>query len=286
MKKTILVLVLVTLIFTLFGCSSKGGVTTEGDFNDNAGTVEKPGKPNENNPDIDITDISERKLIKTAELIVQTKQFDDFLTKINSEVISRGGYVELSNIHGNGYNSASMRSATFVFRVPYDKLDDFLSVVSQIGKVTSSSQTVNDVTMKYVDTESHLKALRTEESGLLKLLEDAKNLQDIISIQDRLTQVRYSIESLESQLRKYDSLISYSTVNMTINEVERESEIVANDSVWKKISVNLSDGFYDVWEFLKDAFVVAVSAIPYLLIVAVPLGIALIIIFIIKKRKK
>lgn len=63
--------------------------------------------------------------------------------------------------------------------------------------MTYDSKTTEDVTLEYVDTESHLKALKTEEETLLALLEKAEKLSDVFEIQEELTNVRYQIESYE-----------------------------------------------------------------------------------------
>ena len=68
----------------------------------------------------------------------------------------------------------------------------------------------------YVDMQSHVKALRTEQNTLLELIEKADKLKDIIALQSQLTQVRYEIESYESQLRMYDNRVNYSTLNLTV----------------------------------------------------------------------
>jgi hypothetical protein len=71
-----------------------------------------------------------------------------------------------------------------------------------------------------VDLESHKKALQEEEKRLLSFMEDAESIEDLITIEDRLTNVRYQLESMESQLRTYDNQVNYSSVHMNIEEVE------------------------------------------------------------------
>ena len=68
------------------------------------------------------------------------------------------------------------------------------------------------MTLQYVDLESHKKALTTEQDRLIELMEQAETVEDIITIEGRLSEVRYQLESMESQLRTYDNKIDYSTV--------------------------------------------------------------------------
>ena len=81
--------------------------------------------------------------------------------------------------------------------------------------------------MNYVDTETHLAALRTEQESLMRILADAETVEDLIAVQSRLSEVRYEIESYESVLRTYDDQIAMSTVTLRVQEVERETPAVA-----------------------------------------------------------
>ena len=221
--------------------------------------------PDENNSEAK-TDVQDRKLIETVDMTVETKNFEDFTDKMKSSVTAMGGYVEYSDI--DSY-SGSHRSAQYTLRIPTPQLDKFLENVAKGASVVSKTDSVSDVTLKYVDMESHLKALRTEEESLMRLLSEAKSVEDIITVQDRLTQVRYEIESYESQLRTMDNLIDYATVTMTVREVEIETDIGNNPTVWQEIGSNLSETMYDIGHFFRGLFVFLVSALPVLIILAV-----------------
>ena len=105
--------------------------------------------------------------------------------------------------------------------------------------VTHREIRTEDVTLNYVDMESRIEALKIEKKSLEKLLGEAKNLTDLFSIQERLTEVIYEIESYESQLRTYDNLIDYTTVTIYISEVER-TIAAENQSIWQEIGTNIS----------------------------------------------
>ena len=94
--------------------------------------------------------------------------------------------------------------------------------------MTYSSESTEDVTLAYTDMQSHVAALRTEQETLLSMLGQAQSMEDILAIQTQLTQVRYEIESYESQLRVYDNQVDYSTVYLDIREVARETSAEGN----------------------------------------------------------
>lgn len=264
MKKhgfTFLVMAAVVSILMLFSCnanvvndSQKGG----GD----AGTEVSGGEA------------SSRKLVKNATLNVETKEFDTLCDKVNEEIASLGGYVESSQISGNSYSHSSMRNAYIVARIPAASIDAFIAAVKDAGNVIREVTTVKDVTQNYMDIENRLKALRTEEQTLLSLLEKAENLDAVLTVQSRLTEVRTSIEDYESRLRLLENTIDYSTVTLYIDEVEHIT-VTEKVSVWKRIGSNLSEGFENVWLFLKELFVFLLSSIPYLLLIGALAGLAL-----------
>lgn len=213
-----------------------------------------------------------RKLIKTVEMTVETKEYDEMLAGLNEQIKACGGYVEHMNTYnGSIYSGRSYsRNANMTIRVPEEKLESFLAEVTNISNVVRRSDKVDDVTLAYVDLSSHKEALQTEQKRLLELLEKAQSVDDIITIEKRLSDVRYQIESMESQLRTYDNQVSYSTVYLEVDEV-KELTPVKEETVWEQIS----GGFVDSLVSIKDGFVeiviwVAVNS-PFLVIWAVVL---------------
>ena len=230
---------------------------------------------------------TDRKLIKTVNMDVETREYDKLLAAVENKVTELGGYIEsLDAYNGSMYNSyRSTRNANLTIRIPKNKLDDFLNTVSDIGNVTSRSENVQDVTLTYVDLQSHRAALQTEQERLLQLLEQAENIDDIISIEQRLSDVRYQLESMESQLRSYDNQVDYSTVYLYINEVEVYTP-VEEETVWERISTGFADSLKDIGEAAKEAGIWFVIHIPYLVIWAVAIVIIILILKKIKKRTK
>ena len=206
------------------------------------------------------------------------------LTSVENKVTELGGYIEsLDAYNGSMYHSyRSTRNANLTIRIPKEKLDEFLNTVSDIGNVTNRSENVQDVTLTYVDMQSHRDALRTEQERLLQLLEQAESIEDIITIEQRLSDVRYQLESMESQLRSYDNQVDYSTVYLYINEVEVYTP-VEEETVWERISTGFADSVRDIGEAAKEAGIWFVIHIPYLVIWAI---VIVIIVLILKKLKK
>ena len=141
-----------------------------------------------------------RKLIKNVTMRVETKEFDVFQAELNARIAAYGGYIQSSSVDGGSYYSKNYRRyATVTARIPAEKLDVFIGGVSEIANVTSRSESTNDVTLSYYDMESHVKALRSEYDTLIGILEKCTELKDVISVQSRITEVLYQIESYRSR---------------------------------------------------------------------------------------
>ena len=232
--------------------------------------------------------LSGRKLIRDVDMEVETQNFDELIFELESKVKALGGYIEDSNTYnGSSYNNSKrpLRHSHYTARIPADKLDQFVGVVEGAGNVTSKNESVQDVTLTYVDLESHRNALREEEKQLLVLMERAETIEDLITIRNSLTDIRYQLESMESQLRTFDNRVSYSTVNISISEVETltptEPKSVG-DRITEGFMENLSDTLYDIQEFFIDLITHLPAILWFLIRLAVFILIVLLIIRLIR----
>jgi hypothetical protein len=213
-----------------------------------------------------------RKLIRTVTMELQTLEFDTFTAEIDAMVTEFGGYVQSSSFNGNSLYSTSDRNAGYTLRIPADKLDSLLERIGGMANVTYQNEETQDVTLDYIDIEAHKESLQTEYDRLLELLAMAENVDAIVTLEARLSEVRYQIESYESQLRLYDNQVDYSTVYLTVREVKRETQ-VEEGTVWERISTRLSDNFYQIGQDFENFTVWLVSSLPFIVIWAVILAV-------------
>lgn len=220
------------------------------------------------------------KLIYTYHYSVETKEFDSLTEKVAAKTAQLDGYVESSETQGSASDGVN-RYANMTLRIPADKINQILSMLKKESNVTYSSSSIDNVTLQYVDLESHIKSLRTEQKTLLKLIEQADKLKDIIELQSQLTQVRYEIESYESQLRTYDNLVDYSTIHLSIQEVERTTTVTpVRAGFWEETKNKFSDNLYAIGQWLRALAVWLISSLPILL----PLAIAAVIVIALVRR--
>ena len=209
-----------------------------------------------------------RKWIITVEADVETEDLDKMLETLSVAVTEQGGYLEHQQIeNGSSYASRRYRYANLTIRIPAEHLDAFLAGLSQMSNVTSSSRSAEDATLTYVDTESRVKALEAERDRLLELLSQAEDMSDLLTIEERLTDVRYELERYESNLRSLDNQIDYATVYLDITQVT-EYTPVAEKTFWQRISAGFTENLKALWDGIQDCIVWLLSALPFL----IPLG--------------
>jgi len=228
---------------------------------------------------------SNRKLIKKVSLTVETTEFDKLIDHLTAKIDRLGGYVESSEIYGGGIYDGSTRSAEYTVRIPSASLDSFVSEVSEESNVTHKSQNVEDITLQYVDLQSKKEALSVEQERLLALLEEADSLESVITLESRLTDVRYELQSMESRLRTYDNLVDYSTVNISIHEVEIYTPPEPT-GIWEEISTGFVGSLKGVGNGILDFVIGFIVALPYLVVWGIIITVIVLIVRKIKKHRK
>lgn len=266
MKRLLTLLLCAAMVLSGCSAASENGAGYAYDMEyDSAETVAALDKELTSSTTAQATAATDRKLIRTVELDAETKEFDALLAGLNEKVTALGGYVENRQSGSNSYSGTHY--CTMTIRIPADKLDAFLTHVSENANVTSSSESTEDVTLEYVDTEAKITALETEQARLLELLAEAQNLSEILQIEERLSDVTYELERYASRLRSYDNLVTYATVSLYLREVA-ELTPTEEPTVGQRISEGFTGSLHDLAEGITDLFVWIVVNSPYLVVMA------------------
>lgn len=190
------------------------------------------------------------KLIRRAELSIQTTQFDQAAEGLSALVNQCGGYFEQSSVYAGSYRDANaQRSGEYVVRIPAEKYADFLAATGDLGYVTQLTESSEDIGEQYYDTESRLKTQRTKQERLLELLEKAESMEDIISLENALSEVEYQIEQYTSTLNRYDALVGFSTFTIYLSEVSKVTEEVGETA---SLGTRMAAGFRSSLEGLVN----------------------------------
>lgn len=211
---------------------------------------------------------SQNKIIQSYTLNIETKGFDKLISEINSKINSMGGYIESSEIGGNSYSSSeNNRNGSMIARIPDEKADLFVEFIKKNSNVIDNQKTTENVTLDYIDTQSRIKALKIEQDRLFAILKKTDKLDNIITLENRLSDIRYELQNYQSQLRTYDNKVEYSTVTLNIQEVERITAVKEKKQTFtERIKSGLGDSMYHIGEGFKNFLVWFIVNLPYLLI--------------------
>ncbi len=233
-------------------------------------------------------DLTERMLIRNVSMACETLHFNELTSDIEDQISSLGGYIESKTFSGTG-NAGDLRRASYSIRVSSEGLDALVRSIGTAAIITNTSENTEDVTLTYADTQARIESLRVEQETLNSLLADADSLDIVLQLQNELTNVRYQIESYESQLRVLENLSSYSTLNLNITEVleETEPEEPRIKTYGEKFGEAFRDGIDRAKESLQDLGIwFAENVIGIAVIIVLTVAAVIIIKVIIKKMRK
>ena len=232
---------------------------------------------------------SQRKIIKNASLSMETMEYDGAYQVIEEITEGMGGYIESPPVEGvslydqkHGYQSN--RYASFTARVPADRLTAYIDALAEEFNVTNKSESGTDITDQYYDTQARLENLKIQEKRLLELLEQAGQLADLLEIERELADVRYEIETITASIKRMDSQVSYSTVNIQLSEViEYQENTPAPRTFGDRLKDALKGSAENFLDFCEDLLFALIYAAPVLLLLLV---IVIVVVMIIKALHK
>lgn len=303
-KSAALVLSVLMLIFTLSGCSQKSdtgaelfdNVITEKSGNSYIGFNVNYDEASDSDDYLSISESYEsyteggfsqieenRKIVYNSTYRIQTEKFEDAVSSLDLLIKKYAAYYESSEVYGTKENAD--RYGSYKVRVPVSSLENFKAETGKIGVIIRSSENNQDITEKYFDSEARLESAKLREERLLAILETADTLDNILLLESELSDVRYEIESLSGTLRKYDSLVSYSTVNIYIEEVIEPVSLKSVPKTFSEKAVQaLENGLDNFVGFWQNTALFLLYNLPAVIILAVI--ISAILIFIRRKFKR
>lgn len=215
-----------------------------------------------------------RLVIKNAELTIVVADVNARVKAIETMTNGMGGFVVSSNTYQTyADNGVKVPQATIAVRVPADKLDSALDQIkANTVEVPSEDVTGQDVTDRYVDLQSQLKAKEAAEAQLLKIMENATKTEDVLAVYQQLQQVQSDIEVLKGQIKYYEQSAALSSISVTVVAEQGIQPIqiggwrpagTARDAIQELI--HFLQGFADflIVFFLKDLWEILLLLLPF-----------------------
>lgn len=203
------------------------------------------------------------KIIYTANLTLESKDYDAARAALDAALAEAGGYMESSDEYAN---SGSRRSLSLTLRVPQENYESFLAAVAATGNVTYKSQQADDVTTQYMDVETRLANLEAQRTRLQELQAQADNLSDLLQIETSLTDVQSQIESWQSQLDWYSNQVQQCTVYVNLSEVQNYTP--TDESFLGSVGAAFAQGWSNFVNGLQQLAVWLAGAWPVVLVIA------------------
>lgn len=284
-KKTLGCLLILILIFG-FGCSANEEATYEDNMTMEAPSTEAQAPEGFGTDEAKYGGIqTDRKVIQSAYIVMETLTFDETIMTVKDKTYEYKGYFETMRIDGKRMDlpdDEQYRNAYFVIRMPKDKYEHFLNAFEKMGNIIVNELNSKDVTDEYIDTEARLKTLKVQEERLLDILKTATDVEDIIVLEERLSEIRYDIEGYTGNIRKWDNLVEFTTVELRISEVQEVSEPEPEGTMSRSVE-SFKESTENVVEILKGLVIFAFGLAPYLVFI-IPIGLG--VMYIMKRRKK
>jgi len=236
---------------------------------------------------VPVTEGFAEKIIYSVYADIETMQFDETIDRVYRLLESYGAFIESSNVSGVNYETRfhgwnEYRYAYFSLRVPKNHLNAMTANLESLGNVINLNSSAENITSQFFDTQSRLNSLTVQEERLLDMLSKAEDVPDLIAIEERLGDVRYQIESLTTTINNWQNQVDYSTVTLSIREVEQFTEQTQiHRTYWQQIGDGFMSTIRGVGNFFMNFFKWLIVSAPVLVILA---GIAVVAVLIVKRK--
>lgn len=237
--------------------------------------------------------LSQQKLIYSCTVELETLTFDETVKNVKDLINKYDGFIESDSLYDSSYgwyysdyvkNSGTL-SENIVVRVPTENYRDFLNDLDGNGKVINKSEKVTNITKSYNNTSTTIEVLEKEEDMLLEMMDKCNTIEEMIIVEERLSEVQRLLATQRTSLSNMDIDIAFSTISINIEEVVEYTRIVpADETFLERVAEAISDSCESFVEMLEDLVIWLIYVIPYAIICAIV--VAIICVFTSKKRKK
>lgn len=225
----------------------------------------------------------EQKIIRTVNFTVRTQQYEQDYDKIRALVDEYGGRIESLNTSGDG-TAYFLRRANYTLRIPSQRLEAFLDAAKGVGNVSNYSESSEDVSESYYDMQSRLETQKAKLQRLNEMLGKAKNISDLIELEEAISDTQYWIDYYTGRMRGYDSRVADSYVYITLREINNADAAEQKElSLGERIVNAVKASLETAGEMLQAFVIFFIAALPWLIVLA---GIVLVIRAVVRSRRK
>ena len=203
----------------------------------------------------------DKKIIKTANLNLEVKDYNVYNTSLREKLKQFGGYIAQEEQSQSEYKIENI----LTIKIPVDQFDDAVnSISSNVKDLNEKKITSEDVTTEVIDTRSRLEAKKQVRLRYLDLLKQAKNMEEILSVQSEINGIQEQIESAAGRMEYLQHSSSFSTIHLIFYQVLNGAAI---DNDKPTFSTRITNAFRFGWNWIGELSIGIVSIWPLLLAV-------------------
>ena len=261
MKKIVLGVLAATFLFSCSGDFNKEAMEGEVAFNDmlyedtEAEAVPMSRQSIGENNQYETKEsnlITDKKIIKDARIGIEVENYSLYRSNLDSAIRRANAYISSDNLDKNDYNI----NCNMTIRIPSENFEKFISTLEKGSeKLLYKNISARDVTEEFIDIEARLNTKKEVEKRYIQLLSKAKNIKEILEVEEKLRVLREEIESKEGRLKYLKKQVSYSTVYLQITQnLEYKYEPVKEKSFFQRLFKSLDKGWKGFIVFLLFLF--------------------------------
>jgi hypothetical protein len=232
-------------------------------------TLSKPQQQIGNSNQKNQNDISpkpidwDKKIVKTANLNAELKNYKNFSQQLSEKVKKYGGYISQEEQSQSDYQIQN----AVVIKVPVDQFENALTdLTKDVSKLNEKHISSADVTSQLVDGKSRLEAKKQVRLRYLDLLKQAKNMEEILTVQKEINDIQEDIELVNGRINTLSHESAMSTINFTFFQIVDANAKADNEKqpgFLDKVKTAFSNG----WYWIGEVFVGIISIWPLLLVI-------------------
>ncbi len=202
----------------------------------------------------------DKKIIKNASVNLEVKDYKYFNVLVHENIKKYGAYIAQEEQNQTDYKIEN----TIVVKVPVDQFDDLVATLTAgEPKLLEKKITSEDVTTQIVDTKSRMEAKKQVRLRYLDLLKQARNMQEILSVQNEINGIQEDIEAASGRIEYLSHAAVYSTINLTYSQILNASAKDINEPTF---GTKLWQSFKNGWSWIGDTFIGLISIWPLFII--------------------
>lgn len=221
-----------------------------------------------------------RKIVYTGNISLQTLEYDDAAKSIHDKINKYGGFIESENSRNDDpywyYRERSGSSArrtrrnlSITARIPADRFDAFMEDLKNDGQVINTSVNAENISVSYANHDASRKALEIEQDRLLKMMDKAESIEEMIAVEERLTQVERELGNEKTTLSAMDRDVNFSTIYIDLEEVFEYSETVVETTYGERLKRAFDGAIEGFVVFWQDLILFIVGSFPFLIMLAI-----------------